>query len=228
ALLLAVGTTRPRDLNIPGRSSAGVYFALDFLRQENLRRAGANVPEDQEISAVGKKVVVIGGGETGNDCAETALAQGAASVCQIEVLDADDVKSDDTHVRPANVRRLFRTATTRFCQEDGTLAGLAATQVRWVVTTEGARPVDVPGSEMVIEADLALLAVGFQPGLDETLIRQLGLRIDPAGKVVAANAATNVPGVFIAGDATTGPALIASAIASGRKAAERIDQFLRS
>ena len=88
--------------------------------------------------------------------------------------------------------------------------------------------VDVPDSELAIEADLALLAVGFEPVLDETLIRQLGLRIDPAGKVVAANAATNVSGVFIAGDAATGPALIASAIASGRKAAERIDQFLRS
>ncbi|MCY2924604.1 MAG: FAD-dependent oxidoreductase [Planctomycetota bacterium] len=228
ALLVAVGSTTPRDLNVPGRSSAGVHFALDFLRQENLRRAGAAVPDDQAIWAAGKKVVVIGGGETGNDRVETALAQGAASVCQIEVLDAADVAADQTHVRPANVRRLFRTATRRFCQEDGRLVGLAAGQVRWVVTTDGSRMVDVPDSEQTIEADLALLAVGFQPGLDETLIRQLGLRIDPAGKVVAANAATNVSGVFIAGDATTGPALIASAIASGRKAAERIDQFLQS
>jgi len=228
AVLLAVGAAQPRDLPVPGRKTPGIHFALDFLRQENLRRAGAAVPADQAISAAGKKVAVIGGGETGNDCVETALAQGASAVCQLEVLDEADINGDLMHARPAGVRRLYRAATRRFCQEDGRLAGLAAATVRWVKTTEGARMVDVPDSEFTIEADLALLALGFEPRLESALIEQLGLRTDPAGRVVAADYATNVPGVFISGDAATGPALIATAIHSGRKAAQRINQFLKS
>ena len=228
AVLLAVGTPKPRDLAVPGRNSRGIHFAMDFLRQENIRRAGRPIADAEPIWAQGKNVVVIGGGETGNDCVETALAQGATAVCQLEILDESDVNGDLTHARPAGVKRFFHVATHRFRAAGDRLTGLSGAEVHWLKTPSGPRTSDVPDSDFTVDADLALLALGFETAVDPTLAAQLGLKTDASGRVESRDGATDTPGVFLAGDAATGPSLVVTAINTGRRVARRIDQYLAS
>ena len=216
AVCLASGAATPRDLDLPGRKLSGIHFALDYLGGR------------EAISAKDKAVVVIGGGDTGNDCVETALAQGAKSVVQLEILPEDKVANDPTHDDQTIARadRKWRVQTKEF-RGDGRLTEVAAAEVQWARRTGGGNePVAAPGGKFVIPADIALLAVGFKRTFDPNIAEQLGLTTEDDGGVYVERYATSVDGVFAAGDIVSGPALVASAIRSGRKAAVRIDSYL--
>ncbi|MCD6303818.1 MAG: glutamate synthase small subunit, partial [Planctomycetes bacterium] len=235
ALLLATGALRPRDLAVPGRESPGIHFALDFLRQENLATAGAAGDETpgstgRYISVKDKVVAVLGGGDTGNDCVELAHMRGAKEIHQLEILPEPSPAGPPAstgRARPANgVRKRWSVATKRFAARGGSLAALEAVQVQWYQSTRGPVMREKPETAFTVPADLALLALGFEPQLDPHLAEQLGLKAGPDGRVVSADGATDAPGIFVAGDLAEGASFVARAIRSGRKAAEKIDLFL--
>ena len=190
------------------------------------RPVGAPVPMNGEIDAGDKNVVVIGGGETGSDCVEAALAQGAREVHQFEILDESDSPRDLTHRRPSDVQQRYCVATREF-QGDDQVSKVIAAEVRWMRTATGPRMVEVPGSRFNLDVDLVLLAMGFEAEMDVSLAEQLGLKPGGEGRVEVRDQATSAPGVFVAGDAASGASLVVSAIHSGRKAAEKIDEYLR-
>ena len=225
AILLATGAVRPRDLDVPGRRKEGIHFALDYLRQENLRGAGVYVPEARAVVARGKAVVVLGGGETGSDCVETALAQGAREVHQFEILEESYANHDPTHRKPENVHRRYCVATREFLGIDR-VNELIAAEVRWMQTATGVRMIEVPESRFNLGVDLVLLALGFDAEVDPDLADQLGLERDESGRAVVNDFAAGTDGVFVAGDAATGASLVVTAIHTGRQAAEKIDRYL--
>jgi indolepyruvate ferredoxin oxidoreductase len=222
AICLATGAQLPRDLQIPGREREGVLFALDYLRAQS-RGDGAKA-----LNARGKSVVVIGGGETGNDCVETALLQGAREVRQLEILPEGGAEVDLTHPAPAGVERRWSVTTKRFNGNGSGLQGLSAAEVRWIRSPRGDVMEEIPGSEFDVQADLAILAVGFERATDADLAHQLGLATDQRGAPVTTGCTTGVEGVFVAGDLAQGASLVVRAIQSGREAAAAIDLYLRS
>ncbi|NQU76333.1 MAG: FAD-dependent oxidoreductase, partial [Planctomycetes bacterium] len=227
AVCLATGAPRPRNLNVAGRESGGIHYALDFLRRHNDLAAGRGTVADPALAAADKTVVVIGGGETGNDCVEVALAQGAKEVHQLEILPRWLVSEDQTHTRSKNVRRQWTVTTKQFVGNSSGLCGLTAAKVRWVHSANGPKMIEVPGAEFSFQADMALLALGYDAAVDRQFAEQFGLQTDSRDKLVLKHFATSVPGIFAAGDLATGSALVVNAIASGRKAAEKIDEYLR-
>ena len=237
AVLLATGATQPVDLNLPGRQAENVHFALDYLRQENLKAEGSYVSE-AAIDPRGKRVAVIGAGLTGEDCVETALAGGALEIEQIEIQPSSGNggnghgQTGNGHTPPASgaaekVRRHWCTAATKFDTAGAQVAELECVEVEWRPSASG--PVMQPrtGTGFRVKADLVLLACGFRVNLGQRLVEQLGLRTDTSGNVIVEDHAANVEGVFLAGDAVNGASYVATAIGSGRRAADRIDQFLR-
>jgi glutamate synthase (NADPH/NADH) small chain len=239
AVVLAGGSTIPRDLKIPGRELRGVHFAMEYLTQQNRRCEGDAVADAEVISASGRRVVIIGGGDTGADCLGTAHRQGAASVHQFELLPRPpDARADHNpwptwpqifRVSTAHEEggeRLYSVATTAFTGRDGRLTGLTGHSV--MASTDAARPgfAPVPGTEFTLECDLVLLAMGFL-GPERSAIDQLGVALTDRGTVARdQNWMTNVPGVFAAGDMQRGQSLIVWAIAEGRSAARGVDQWL--
>ncbi|MDP6543613.1 MAG: glutamate synthase small subunit [Phycisphaerae bacterium] len=216
AVCLTTGATAPGDLNVPGRELHGIHFALDYLGDR------------EAISAGNKHVVVIGGGDTGNDCVETALAQGAKSVVQLEILPEDKVANDPTRddQATAHADRRWQVQAREFRGGDR-LAEVAAVEVQWAPGSAGGNePVEVPGSDFVIPADMALLAVGFKRTFDPDLAEQLGLTTEDDGGIFVEQLRTSVDGVFAAGDTVSGPALVVNAIRSGRKVAAQINSYL--
>ncbi|MEA4863485.1 MAG: glutamate synthase subunit beta [Victivallaceae bacterium] len=218
AVVIATGTPVPRDLKVEGRESTGVYFALEYLQGRNRLNSGECV--DSSISAEGKRVVVIGGGDTGSDCVGTANREHAKSVTQIEIMpQPPENRSDSTPwpMWPYQIRtssshkegcvRDWNVATKRFASKDGHVTAVEAVRVEWEFTPEG-RPLKFRelDEKIVLEADLVLLALGF-------------LKPDP----VASEA-----NVFVAGDAATGQSLIVRAMASGRKTACKVNEYLES
>ena len=246
AIVLATGATRPRDLMIPGRELRGVHLAMDFLRP-NTKAVLGDTPDDY-LSTEGKKVIVIGGGDTGNDCIGTSLRQGCQSVVNFEIVPRPPHERAPNNPWP-QWPRVFRVdyghqeAATKFGQDprefaietleflgdgQGNLTGLKAIDLDWNQATEGGPPfVRVPGSERVFECDFVFLALGFL-GPDPRLAEQLGLECDVRSNYQAAyeNYQTNVPGVFAAGDCRRGQSLIVWAIHEGRGAARECDRFL--
>lgn len=241
AVVLAAGCEQPRDLPVPGRDLDGVHFAMPFLTQQN-RRVGRESLGDQEpITAVGKHVVVIGGGDTGADCVGTSNRQGAASVTQLELLPRPPEHPDKmltwpdwpTKLRTSTsheegCERLWSVSTTSFEGSAGrveTLQGVgvdwARVDGRWVMT-------EVPGSEFELRADLVLLATGFVSPVHDGLLNQLGVEFDQRGNVAADidDYETSVPGVFAAGDMRRGQSLVVWAISEGRRCARAVDEFL--
>jgi len=215
AVCLATGARRPRDLNVPGRQRNGVCFAMDFLTQDSL-------------SAAGKVVAVIGAGLTGDDCIEAALEQGAREVHQLEILpeSAVGIMPQET---PENVHCNWCVSTKRFEGNGEAISSLRAVRVRWVNSTDGRVTKEVPDSEFTVQADLAVLALGYDVVVDADLAEQLGLALDAQGRLASCrNCHTDAAGVFAAGDLVTGAAYVATAIASGREAAEKIDKYLSS
>ena len=241
AMLLAGGAGWPRDLKVPGRDLKGIHFAMEYLTQQNRICEGDLVPEDEIISAAGKRVVIIGGGDTGADCLGTVHRQGAASVAQLELLERPPDQRAASNPWPhwPNIfrvssaheeggDRVYAVSTRGFTGDAaGGVAVLHASKVD--VRNDGGRPSTepVPDSEFEIEVDLVLLAMGFLGPEREGLLTELGVKLTGRGTVWRDECwMTSAPGVFTAGDMQKGQSLIVWAIAEGRSAARGIDAYL--
>jgi len=235
AVILAIGSTVPRDLDVPGRDLAGIHQAMEFLPQANRAALGQEVTG--QIVATGKHVVIIGGGDTGADCLGTSLRQGAASVTQLEILPEPSVGRPAGQPWPTyplvyrvssaheeGGERLYAVNTREFVGADGHVTGLRLEEVR----LEGGRFAPVEGSERVLAADLVLLAMGFLHPQRVGVVEQLGVDLDARGNIARGeDYQTSVPGVFVCGDAGRGQSLIVWAIAEGRSCANGVDAFLQ-
>jgi glutamate synthase (NADPH/NADH) small chain len=237
AVLLAGGAEHSRDLPVPGRDLQGVHFAMEFLPQQNRTNAGDKVKG--QISAAGKHVIVIGGGDTGSDCVGTSNRHGAKSVTQFELLPMPPEHEDKPLVWPywpiklrtsssheEGCEREFAIATKEFVGEAGKVKSLRTVRVQW----QGGKMTEQPGTEQVIPADLVLLAMGFVSPVS-TVLEAFGLDKDTRGNAkattdAAGGYATNVPKVFAAGDMRRGQSLVVWAIREGRQAARAVDEFL--
>jgi glutamate synthase (NADPH/NADH) small chain len=235
AIVLAAGATAWRDLPIPGRELAGIHQAMEFLPLSNRVQEGDI--DEPPVTANGKHVVIIGGGDTGADCLGTAIRQGAASVTQLEILPRPPEARPDANPWPTwpliyrtssaheeGCERVYAVSTTRFVAGDtGQVRALELVDVELV----DGRFAPVEGSEREIPADLVLLAMGFTGPAPEGLLAQLGVELDARGNVARdASYESTVPGVFVAGDAGRGQSLIVWAIAEGRSAAAAVDAWL--
>ena len=241
AVVLATGCEIPRDLPVPGRELDGVHFAMEFLTQQN-RRIGNESREDVEpITAQGKHVIVIGGGDTGADCVGTANRQGAASVTQLELLPRPPDEPDmlttwpdwPTKLRTSTsheegCERLWSVATTAFEGADGLVTSLLGISVEWTQTDGRWEMEELAGTEFELRADLVLLATGFTSPVHDGLLTQLGVEFDQRGNISAntQDYETSLPGVFAAGDTRRGQSLVVWAIREGRQCAESVDRYL--
>ena len=244
AVLLCMGSEKPRDLPVDGRELAGVHFAMEFLSQQNHRDHGDRVDASGEILAGGKHVVVLGGGDTGSDCVGTSHRQGAASVTSIELLERPPdgrapstpwplwplmFRSSSSHDEGGE--REYAVLTKRLEGENGRVSRLQAVRIRFGEPDESGRPrlEEIPGSEFSIPADLVLLAMGFVHPLQEALLEGLAVELDPRGNVKAdlESFATSEPGIFAAGDCRRGQSLVVWAIWEGRQAARSVDVYLQ-
>ncbi|MFA5157391.1 MAG: glutamate synthase subunit beta [Candidatus Omnitrophota bacterium] len=242
AVCLTGGSRQPRDLKIEGRDLKGIYFAMDYLTQSNRRVAGQSFPADKLIDAAGKKVLVIGGGDTGADCVGTANRQGASCVVQIEVMPKPSecrtedfpwpkypllLKNSTSHEEGAD--RKWAILTKKFIGENGKLKKIVCVEANFSTKDAKGCPVikEVPGSEFEIEIDTAILAIGFLHPEHSGLLKELAVELDAKGNVKTdSSQMTSVKGVFSAGDMRRGQSLIVWAISEGRKAAHFIDAFL--
>jgi glutamate synthase (NADPH/NADH) small chain len=236
AIVLTGGAEQPRDLNVPGRELKGIHFAMDFLPQQNKRIAGDKEDVSKAILATGKRVIIIGGGDTGADCLGTSHRQRALSVHQFEIMPRPPeqrAESTPWPLWPLQLRaessheeggiREWAVATTRFSGDaDGNVTKLHAIRVGTAPKFE-----PIPGTEFEIDVDLVLLAMGFTGPVKSGLLEQLGVALDQRSNVQAgADYQSSVPGVFAAGDLRRGQSLVVWAIAEGRKAAHYVDAFL--
>lgn len=241
AVCLAGGAASPRNLDVPGRDLEGVYFAMEYLPMQNKRNAGDEIPDETFISAKDKRVIILGGGDTGADCLGTAHRQQAKEIKQYELLPRPPADRPAENPWPTwpNIYRVssaheeggerdYSILTKSLSGENGVLKKLHGVRVEFVRGEDGRQSMEeVAGSEFEVEVDLLLLAMGFlgpeQPGM----IEQLGVKLTERGNVWAdENKMTSVPGVFTAGDMTRGQSLIVWAIAEGRAAARGIDAYL--
>jgi glutamate synthase (NADPH/NADH) small chain len=243
AVVLAGGSTVPRNLDIPGRELKGVHFAMEFLKQQN-KRVSNRAVEGEDIFATGKNVVVIGGGDTGSDCVGTSNRHSAKSVTQFELLPKPPesrtanmpwptypmlLKTTSSHEEGA--QRQWSIATKSFIgDENGNLNALRIVDLQWK-TPEGGGPAkfeEVPGSEREIPCELALLAMGFVHPQHDGLLRQLDIDLDERGNVKATeqNYQTNIQKMFAAGDMRRGQSLVVWAISEGRECARKVDEYL--
>ncbi len=241
AIVLAGGSTVPRDLPVPGRELSGVHFAMDYLTQQNKLNAGEIVGPGERITAEGKRVVILGGGDTGADCLGTAHRQGAEIVRQFELLPEPPparafnnpwpqwpvvLRSSGAHdeggVRDYNI------STTHFSGADGIVDKLHAVRVAWGQDEGGRMSMQqVAGSDFTVDADLVLLAMGFLHPEHVGMVQELGVELDGRGNVkVDATRMTTVPGIFAAGDMARGQSLVVWAMAEGRETAHFVDKHL--
>ena len=234
AVVLAGGAEKPRDLPIPGRELKGIHFAMEFLPQQN-RRVSGEAPQDVEpILATGKKVVVIGGGDTGSDCIGTSIRQGAVSVLNFEIMPQPPEHENKALTWPdwpmklrisssieEGATREFAVMTQKFSGENGAVKKLHCAHV-------DAKFQPIPGTEFDIEADLVLLAMGFVHPVHEGMLATLDVALDQRGNVSADTEAyvTSVPKVFAAGDMRRGQSLVVWAIREGRQCAHAVDKYL--
>ncbi|MEX0683031.1 MAG: glutamate synthase subunit beta [Dehalococcoidia bacterium] len=239
ALCLTGGATQPRDLTVPGRELTGTYFAMEFLPLQNKRNAGDEIPDPQFISAKGKRVIILGGGDTGADCLGTVHRQGAKSVMQMEILPRppEHRASDAPWPTYPNIYRVssaheeggereYSVQTTKLSGENGVLQKLHGCTVEFAREDDRMVMKEVPGTEFEEPVDLLLLAMGFL-GPERYMLEQLGVELNARGNVAAdKDKMTSVPGVFTAGDMTRGQSLIVWAIQEGRTAARGIDRYL--
>lgn len=244
AVVLCIGAKKPRDLAVPGRDCGGVHFAVDFLAANTKSLLDSGLADGKYISAAGKDVVVIGGGDTGTDCVATAIRHGCKSVTQFEILPAAPAERGERNPWPEwpktfktdygqeeaielfgrDPRNFCLTTKKIACGKDGRVAFLHTVQVDW---SSGSMR-EIPGTEKVWPAQLVLIAMGFL-GPEETIIRELSLEQDRRGNIGAPEDShrTSVPGVFAAGDARRGQSLVVWAIREGRDAAAACDEYLR-
>jgi glutamate synthase (NADPH/NADH) small chain len=227
ALLLAGGAQAARDLRIPGRELGGVHLAMDFLAQQNRRVAGDVIDDRSAVWAGGKRVVVIGGGDTGSDCVGTCHRQGATEVHQLEVLPRPPLDRDPATPWPLWPNRLRTThAHEEGCAREWSISTTRLAGDRGQVTTLHGTRTDT-GDEFRLNVDLVLLAMGFTGPVREGLLSDLGVALTPRGAVgTDAGHMTSVDGVFAAGDMRRGASLIVWAIREGRDAAASVDRYL--
>jgi len=243
AIILAGGSTIPRNLEIPGRGLNGIHYAMDFLKQQNKRVSGKKVKEE-DIFATGKNVVVIGGGDTGSDCVGTSNRQKALSVTQFELMPKPPgsrtpfmpwptypmvLKTTSSHEEGA--KRHWAIATKEFIgDENENLKAVKIVNLEWKFTEDDkpAQFIEVPGSEIEIPCELALLAMGFVHPQHEGLLKQLEIDLDEKGNVKASekNYHTNISKIFTAGDMRRGQSLVVWAISEGRECARKVDEYL--
>jgi glutamate synthase (NADPH/NADH) small chain len=244
AVVLTGGAEWPRNLEIPGRELAGVHYAMDFLTQQNKRVAGdaeAKAAPGGTISAKGKHVIVIGGGDTGSDCIGTSIRQGAASVTQLEIMPKPPDREDKGLSWPDWPLKL-RTSSSQEegCERDwsvltkrarggGKVEALECARIEWLKGANGRMEMrEMPGSAFELKADLVLLAMGFLGPVQPGMIAQSGVELDPRGNVRANtdDYRTSIGKVFAAGDMRRGQSLVVWAIREGRQAARAVDEFL--
>ncbi|RLD70099.1 MAG: glutamate synthase [Bacteroidetes bacterium] len=242
ALCLAIGAMHPRDLNIEGRELDGIHFAMDYLTQQNKVNDGAYVAYDNRITAENRHALVIGGGDTGSDCVGTAIRQGAKSVTQIEILPkppeqrngdnpwpyfAKTLKTSTSHEE--GCERRWSLSTLRFVGMQQRVTHAELEEVSWEQVNGSHNMKAIPGTIEQIDADLILLAMGFIHPVHEGLLAELDISLDSRKNIgIDLSMATNIDKVFAAGDAASGASLVVNAIASGRRAAMKIDEFLSS
>ncbi|KAL5226507.1 hypothetical protein ABZP36_014772 [Zizania latifolia] len=246
AVILACGATKPRDLGIPGRELSGVHFAMEFLHANTKSLLDSNLVDGKYISAKGKKVVVIGGGDTGTDCIGTSIRHGCTNIVNLELLTkppskraADnpwpqwprifrvDYGHQEASSKFGNDPRTYEVLTKRFIGENGKVKALEVVRVKWEKADGRFQFKEIEGSEEIIEADLVLLAMGFL-GPEATIPEKLGLEKDNRSNFKAqfGNFATSVDGIFAAGDCRRGQSLVVWAITEGRQAAAAVDEYL--
>ncbi|MDP9189061.1 MAG: glutamate synthase subunit beta [Actinomycetota bacterium] len=241
AIVIAIGSRVERDLEVPGRELGGVHLAMDYLYQRNrfVAREQGNPSREPEraISAAGKNVVVIGGGDTGMDCVSNALREGATEALLLDVY--PDVPSDGRYPNtpwPIQPRRLLTTyaldegGERRFARQVTELEGddaVRTVHARQVTGSSSRTLQTVPGSEYTLPAELVLIAIGFTHPEHDGLVAELGVELDERGNLEAERFATSVEGVFAAGDARVGATLIVTAIAEGRRCARAVEAWLR-
>ncbi len=239
AVALTIGSTKPRDLPVPGRELKGIHFAMEFLPQQNKRNAGDVIPSDISITAKDQKVIILGGGDTGSDCLGTSNRQGAASVHQFELLAMPPEKRTAAMPWP-DWPMILRTSTsheegvhrdwsinTKFFEgENGVVKKLHGVRLNWKNDNGRMMMEEIPGSEFVLDCDLVLLALGFLGPEPDGVIAGLGLKLDQRGNIACDNYHSSVPGVFAAGDARRGQSLVVWAIWEGRECARAVDTYL--
>ncbi|WP_339737737.1 glutamate synthase subunit beta [uncultured Sunxiuqinia sp.] len=241
AVLLAMGAEQPRDLVTEGRDLEGVHFAMDFLTQQNKVVAGKRVNRSTRISAEGKHVLVIGGGDTGSDCVGTSIRQKAASVTQIEIMPKpSETRSDNnpwpywpTTLRTSSSHmegcdRKWALSTRRLIGENGQVKEAEVVEVTWDKDKDGRWMMsEVPGTEQILKAELVLLSMGFTQPVHNGLLEELGVEYDARGNVkVNKKKQSSIAKVFAAGDVERGASLVVHAIQCGKDAAAAIDEFL--
>jgi glutamate synthase (NADPH) small chain len=238
AILLAGGAEQPRDMRVPGRELKGIHFAMEFLPQQNRRCAGDRIDPREALLATGKRVVIIGGGDTGADCLGTSIRQKPLSVHQLEIMPEpprERSASTPWPLWPLMLRvessheeggqREWAAATVKFSGDSqGNVNQLHGVRVGPPPKFE-----PIPGTEFSLEVDLVLLAMGFEGPVRSGMVEQLGVALDARGNIAAdQNHMSSVPGVFAAGDMRRGQSLVVWAIAEGRRAAQGIDSYLQS
>ncbi len=244
AIVLAGGAGVPRDLARPGRDLAGIHFAMDFLTQQNRLVDGEKIPETERVSAKGKRVVVIGGGDTGSDCVGTAWRQGAKEVVQVEILPEPPATRSETTPWPQwplirrdssshkeGGSRLWNVDTTDFAGKNGSVSSLRCVRVEWEMDNSTGRLCPHPADDACfsIDADLVLLALGFVGPSPTTLVEDLGIATDDRGFISRDDEhMTSVEGVFVAGDMQRGASLVVHAISDGLRTAGKLSAFLKA
>ena len=241
AVVITVGSRVPRDLPVPGRDLKGIYFAMDFLTQQNKRIAGDNLALEKTISAKDKTVVVIGGGDTGSDCIGTSKRQGAKAVFQFEILGEPPMERTPDNPWPTwpnifrtsssqeeGIERKFSLLTKEFSGAGGRLEKMRCSHIKWSAEAAGNSAfTEIPNSEFELGVDLVLLAMGFVHPEHGPLIKDFDLELDGRGNlIIDENYMTSKKGVFSAGDCQTGQSLVVRAMYHGRQAANGVDKYL--
>lgn len=244
AVCIAIGSQVPRDLSVEGRELQGVYYAMEFLTMKNRLVAKEKIPADKIINTEGKNVLVIGGGDTGSDCIGTANRQKAANILQIEIMPKPPtldelennwpipfpgvLKTSSSHLE--GCERRWSMNTKRFIGENGILTGVELVEVAWEKDYSGKMIMKEVGEPEILKIDYVFLALGFIHPIQDGLLAELGVKVDDIRKNVATdgNRLTNVSKVFAAGDCVSGQSLVVTSIASGRRTAKHINDFLKT
>lgn len=244
AVCIAIGSQVPRDLPVEGRELKGVYYAMEYLTMENKLVAKEDIPADKIINTKGKNVLVIGGGDTGSDCIGTANRQKAANILQIEIMPKPPtldelenswpipfpgvLKTSSSHLE--GCERRWSMNTKRFIGENGVLTGVELVEIAWEKDDSGKMVMKEVGEPEILKIDYVFLALGFIHPIQDGLLAELGVKVDDVRKNVATNGnrLTSVSKVFAAGDCVSGQSLVVTSIASGRRTAKHINDFLKA
>lgn len=243
AICVAIGSQVPRDLPVEGRELKGVYYAMEYLTMKNRLVAKEEVPADKIINTEGKNVLVIGGGDTGSDCIGTANRQKAANILQIEIMPKPPtldelenswpmpfpgvLKTSSSHLE--GCERRWSMNTKRFIGENGILTGVELVEIAWEKDEAGKMVMKEVGDPEILKIDYVFLALGFIHPIQDGLLAELGVKVDDVRKNIATdgNRLTNVSKVFAAGDCVSGQSLVVTSIASGRRTAKHINDYLK-